>query len=347
MPSSISRTSIGRCSIGAEHRHHRPQIHVGVIPSVMLNSSLEDGDSMWVYASYVDYDSGSGLPPDIADRLLRGFECGTYGGSFPEAQHSSQEVRDILAARKCCYCHDDLHEYSFDDERNTNAEQMYLQIKVCKTCGWWNAVRRADVYTKMTYKSAYIAYSISKGVGARLRELDVDDVNVPLDELRRYLLAKYSSRMSMNPRRFEEIVGGVFSDFGYVASVTSYSGDDGIDVALLESSSGTRIGVQVKRYQGKIGAEQIRSLAGAMILNGFTQGIFVTTSTFTRGARNTADRYTVKGTPIGLVDADRFFDYLSITQRRKWTSEEIDQIRAEVEPKIDSMSIFSFDPSAF
>jgi restriction system protein len=105
----------------------------------------------------------------------------------------------------------------------------------------------------------------------------------------------------------------VFADFGYRVRVTSFSGDDGIDVSALEGNSGELVGIQVKRYRDKIEAEQIRSLAGALILNRMTRGIFVTTSEFTRRAKTTAERYEQIGLPIVLSDSEDFYDKLSIS----------------------------------
>lgn len=133
-----------------------------------------------------------------------------------------------------------------------------------------------------------------------------------MSEVRAFLAARYEARNTINPRLFEETVASVFVSLGYNATVTAYSGDGGIDVILQKGRE--RIGVQVKRYQNSICVEQIRSLAGAMLLNGMTQGIFVTTSTFQRGTSDTVNRYDVKGYRIDLVDAPRFFDMLKLSQ---------------------------------
>ncbi len=122
-----------------------------------------------------------------------------------------------------------------------------------------------------------------------LKELDLTDVSVPLDDVRQYLLAKKDSVYEAHPKLFEDVVCSVFKDFGWDARVTAYSGDDGIDV-VLDGHADNTVGVQVKRYkkQNKIEAEQIRSLAGALVVNGHTRGVFVTTSSFRKGAWQTA-----------------------------------------------------------
>jgi restriction system protein len=102
--------------------------------------------------------------------------------------------------------------------------------------------------------------------------------------------------------------------------VTSYSGDEGIDVAILDGEGGETAGIQVKRYQGKISAEQIRSFTGALVLKGMTSGIFVTTSSFQKGAHHVKSVAQARGLAIELVDAKRFYDALRIAQRPVYTT---------------------------
>jgi len=140
-------------------------------------------------------------------------------------------------------------------------------------------------------------------------------VSTPVDQVRQYLLAKKECVFDIHPRLFEDVVCGVFKDYGWDARVTAYSGDDGIDV-ILDGASGGTIAVQVKRYrkERRIEAEQIRSLAGALLIGEHTEGIFVTTSTYRRGARKTAQKLSSIGCPIQLVDGERFLNALGMAQ---------------------------------
>lgn len=125
------------------------------------------------------------------------------------------------------------------------------------------------------------------------------------------------------------MVGSVFKSLGYHVVVTGRSNDGGID-AVLEGASGIRIGVQVKRYRNKIEAEQIRAFTGALVIEGFTRGIYVTTSAFRPGAKRAAEKSEVRGHPISLVDADGFLAALSVAQREFYTSEELDVMLANL-----------------
>ena len=143
-------------------------------------------------------------------------------------------------------------------------------------------------------------------------------MSTPISEIRSYLAARYESRFTLHPRLLEETVASVFGNLGYISVATAYSGDDGIDVILRKADE--TIGVQVKRYKDNIEVEQIRSLAGALVLNGFTLGMFVTTSAFQRGAPATAAKLETRGYRIELFDAQRFYDALQIAQREMFRS---------------------------
>lgn len=133
-----------------------------------------------------------------------------------------------------------------------------------------------------------------------LRDLDLIDIGKPIENTKRYLVARYNERFLRNPKKCEEIVGGDFSDFGYEVRVTAYSSDKGLDVVLLEGNGNYIVGVQVKRWRGNIGAAQIRALAGALVLDRMMQGVLVTTSTFISGAYETAEEFRQQGIEISL-----------------------------------------------
>lgn len=156
---------------------------------------------------------------------------------------------------------------------------------------------------------------------AQLHNLDLNDVSIPLEEVKNFLIAKYEGRHDLHPRLFKETVASVFRDLGYQARVTAYSGDGGIDV-VLDGPDNTEIGVQVKRYKDSVSVEQIRAFTGALLLGGYTKGIFVTTSRFQSGASKTANLAMVRGIPIELIDANRLYDALRLSQREVYSSPE-------------------------
>jgi restriction system protein len=153
----------------------------------------------------------------------------------------------------------------------------------------------------------------------------LNDVSIPVEELRRYLLVKYSDRFNIHPKKYEEIVGSVFSDFGYRVRVTSYSGDEGIDIFIFDGDNDSTVGIQVKRYKGNISAEQIRSFIGALVLKGITKGVYVTTSEYQKGAeRAAAIAQSSLGIGVNLLDSEKFYDAMKIATRSiYWEPEDI------------------------
>ena len=71
------------------------------------------------------------------------------------------------------------------------------------------------------------------------------------------------------------------------------SGDEGIDGVVNEDPLGLDVVyIQAKRYapDNSIGRERIQQFAGALVGQGASKGVFVTTSYFTRGAVEYAQR---------------------------------------------------------
>lgn len=190
-----------------------------------------------------------------------------------------------------------------------------LDIKSCRTCGWWNLI--SNGYNKIGY--GY--HKESKGTIGSLKNFNLNDISTPIEEVRAFLTAKYTSRFIIHPKVFEETVASVFRDLGYYARVTAFAKDGGIDI-ILDGPNKETIGVQVKRYRNTIGVEHIRALAGALLIKGYTKGAFITTSRFSSVAVQGAKDASSKGYPIELFDAGKFFDALKVTQRKHYKSEE-------------------------
>lgn len=181
-------------------------------------------------------------------------------------------------------------------------------LHICPVCGWWIAEDRA-VLPAMQWQH----WAVTLASAPVLEEFALDDIDLPIRQVRRYLMRKFEARASMHPRLFELTVASVFRDLGYSAYATAYSNDGGVDV-ILEDGSGARIGVQVKRQKGAVEVEQIRAFLGGLMLGGHSRGVYVSASRFSRGARKAAQHSAQAAVPIELVDADRFFDMLGYAQ---------------------------------
>ena len=191
-----------------------------------------------------------------------------------------------------------------DDELH----DVYVDARVCGICGWWKLLKNVAVITRRQ------VWDLTFTSNCVLRTLDLSDLTLPIATVRQYLAVRYDARHHINPTLFERVVGDVFRSMRYEVVVTGRTGDGGIDV-VLESSTGDRVGVQVKRHRHGIEVEQIRAFVGALVLGGFTRGVYVTTSRYSRGAKGAVMAAARRGIAIELIDANGFFRELGIAQR--------------------------------
>lgn len=85
---------------------------------------------------------------------------------------------------------------------------------------------------------------------------------------------------------FEDYLKLQFCALGFLVSTTKVSGDYGADLILQMKN--TKIAVQAKRYQGKIGVKAIQEVIGSMAYYETEKGLVVTNSTYTQNAENLA-----------------------------------------------------------
>ena len=117
------------------------------------------------------------------------------------------------------------------------------------------------------------------------------------------------SALELSPTGFEELVLRLLAAMGYgeLGSVekTGASGDAGIDGIISQDPLGLdRIYVQAKRYavDRTIDRPRIHEFAGALLGKQGDRGVFITTSRFTAGARQEAERINAR---IELIDGPR------------------------------------------
>lgn len=116
--------------------------------------------------------------------------------------------------------------------------------------------------------------------------------------------------LSISPARFERLViellvkmgyGGGFKDAG---SHSGKAGDEGIDGTIREDKLGLDIiYIQAKRWRpgNQVGRPEIQKFVGALAGQGAKKGVFITTSTFSKEARDYMPRNETK---IVLIDGE-------------------------------------------
>ena len=109
-----------------------------------------------------------------------------------------------------------------------------------------------------------------------------------------------------SPIRFEFLVLDLLSRMGYGQPAhTGRSGDGGIDGIINQDALGLeKVYVQAKRWANQVGEPEIRNFSGSLDPHGATKGVFITTSTFSSVARQTARTISAGNKFIRLVDGN-------------------------------------------
>ena len=122
-------------------------------------------------------------------------------------------------------------------------------------------------------------------------------------EVRQALLERAKSAP---PAEFERLVGELLSAMGFEdVDVTNISGDGGIDLRgtlVVGDTVRIRMAVQAKRWKANVQAPEVQRVRGSLGVH--EQGLIVTTSDFSRGARDEALR--PDAAPVALMDGDQF-----------------------------------------
>ena len=139
--------------------------------------------------------------------------------------------------------------------------------------------------------------------GAKSPDERIDEAAAELDES----LADELLQMIMDkdPAFFERLVVDLVERMGYGRGrVTRYSGDGGIDGMVTTDELGFRpIYTQAKRYKAdnKVGRQTVQAFFGA--LGSINDGVFITTSSFTKEAIDAAEHY--PHATVVLIDGKR------------------------------------------
>ncbi|MCY3912019.1 MAG: HTH domain-containing protein [Chloroflexi bacterium] len=110
---------------------------------------------------------------------------------------------------------------------------------------------------------------------------------------------------SATPADFENLVGILLAAMGFEdVAVTSNSSDRGIDVRgtlVVGGAVRIRMAVQAKRWKGNVQAPVVQQVRGS--LGAHEQGLIITTSDFSRGAKKEAER--PDAAPVALIAGEQ------------------------------------------
>ncbi len=138
-----------------------------------------------------------------------------------------------------------------------------------------------------------------------------ENIELPA-EVKSWRQRVYEILINMDPYAFERLTQRVLRESGFTdVVVTKRSGDGGIDgygKLKINAIVSFNVAFQCKRYQGSVGAPEIRDFRGSLTKN-IEKGLFVTTGTYSNTAKDEAAN--IGKQQIDLIDGEGFIDMLA------------------------------------
>lgn len=153
----------------------------------------------------------------------------------------------------------------------------------------------------------------SKNYNSITPEQQMEDAGVEVpEEVRPWRKKLHNVLLNMNPYAFERLTQRLLRECGFDdVHVTKKSGDGGIDGTGKLKINGIfsfNIAFQCKRYQGSVGAPDIRDFRGSLTTD-IEKGVFITTGTFSKQAIEEASNPGKQ--QIDLIDGEEFISKLA------------------------------------
>jgi restriction system protein len=205
-------------------------------------------------------------------------------------------------------------------------------------------IRNSTLEQFPEYREFYDKYRSKKAASASAAQSDAEPAEdaSPDDLIARAELAARATLVeelleklrSIEPAAFEKLVLRLLQamDYGTSGAVehSGRSGDGGIDGIITQDALGLdRIYIQAKRYAAgnSVQSPEIRNFLGALMGQQGDRGVFLTTSSFTTGAVETARTVSAR---VVLIDGDRLAELMidhgvGVQEQRVTTLHRIDE----------------------
>ncbi|MGC9455825.1 MAG: HTH domain-containing protein [Phycisphaerae bacterium] len=116
--------------------------------------------------------------------------------------------------------------------------------------------------------------------------------------------------LKITPKAFEDLIGRLLAEIGFDdIEITAHQGDGGIDIRgtlVVGEVIRTRMAVQAKRWKSNVQAPIVQQVRGS--LGTHEQGLIITTSDFSKGARAEAERS--DAVPVALMNGEQLVSLL-------------------------------------
>ena len=146
-------------------------------------------------------------------------------------------------------------------------------------------------------------------------DVGTDSEDITPDEQIAVLYRELSDRLAeellervkqVSPDSFERLVVSLLEKMGYGQGQTvGRSGDGGIDGIINQDALGLeKVYIQAKRWESQVGEPEIRNFAGSLDKQGANKGVFITSSSFSSTAEETARFISAGNKFIRLIDGE-------------------------------------------
>lgn len=117
--------------------------------------------------------------------------------------------------------------------------------------------------------------------------------------------------LALDAHAFEQFIGHLLAVMGYVdVRVTERTSDGGLDIEAYTQTGITKALIisQVKKYTSPVHRRFVDELRGTMLRVGAQQGLLITISTFSEGAKQAAESNHIA--PVTLIDGEQLLELL-------------------------------------
>jgi hypothetical protein len=175
----------------------------------------------------------------------------------------------------------------------------YQYASWCPICGWY-------------LKHEDFGYFFT---AAELRHFDVRSPELAISELGAYLKNHPIDLYGISWRQLEKLVEDIFRELGYSTVLTRMTRDGGADILVYYHERDDLVAiVECKKYaeERKVGVSAVKQLIGTSVDWGVRRAYLVTTSEFTKVAREKALHFRGKGFDLELVPATELLKMLKV-----------------------------------
>lgn len=139
-----------------------------------------------------------------------------------------------------------------------------------------------------------------------LAEWQPQELTNEIDDHNRKVRAELLERAKAgDPEEFEQLIGTLLAEMGFDdVEVTRHKKDGGLDVLgtlVIDDVMRIRMAVQAKRWKNNVRSPDVQALRGSLVKRKIGYGLIITTSDFSKGAREEARDASY---PIELVNGE-------------------------------------------